>query len=109
MWEFPEFIRKLPELDVPLPSFEGHLLQGETHQVAFARCEADLDVPAHSHAAQWELVVAGEVVLRMAGEERTYRAGDSFYIPAGVEHAATVKAGFRSVIFFDQPDRYRTK
>jgi quercetin dioxygenase-like cupin family protein len=109
MRDFPEFIRRLPALDVALPGFGGHLLQGETHQVAFARCDADLEVPAHSHAAQWELVVAGEVVLRVAGEERTYRAGDSFYLPAGQEHSARLKAGFRSVIFFDQPDRYRAK
>jgi len=109
MRDFPDFIQKLPALDVSLPGFGGYLLQGDTQQVAFARFDEDVEVPVHSHAAQWELVVAGEVHLRMAGEERTYRAGDAFYVPAGVEHGATVKAGFRSVIFFDQPDRYRAK
>ena len=63
----------------------------------------------HSHRAQWELVIAGEVRLTKEGQERTYREGESFYIPEGVEHAGKVKAGYRAVIFFDQIDRYKAK
>ena len=109
MHDFPEFIRRLPELDLPFDGASGHLLQGGVQQVAFVRIERDVHVPAHSHAAQWELAVAGEAVLTMGGATRTYRAGESFYIPAGVEHSAEVRAGYRAILFFDEADRYRAK
>lgn len=107
MPEFPDFITRLPELDIPFEGISGHLLQGENQQVAFIEADKDTPVPEHSHRAQWELVICGEVTLTMEGEQKTYRQGDSFYIPEGVEHRAHVFAGYRAVIFFDQPDRYR--
>ena len=109
MSEFPPFIAALPELDLPHPGVTGHLLQGQRHQVAFFAFHADTVVPPHRHRAQWELVVAGEVRLRMPEGERTYRAGQSFYIPEDVEHSAVVSAGYSAVAFFDQVDRYRAK
>lgn len=109
MKEFPQFIRGLPAVDVPFQGVSGHLLQGNNHQVAFLQFETDVEVPEHSHNAQWELVMDGEVALRREGITETYRAGDSFYIPAGQEHGASVKAGYKAVIFFDQMDRYQTK
>jgi quercetin dioxygenase-like cupin family protein len=107
--DFPQFIRDLPAVDVPFPGVEGYLMQGENQQVAFLEFETDADVPDHSHNAQWELVIDGQVDLRMGGETTTYRAGDSFYIPAGEAHGALVHAGYRAVVFFDQADRYQTK
>jgi len=107
--DFPEFIRGLPQLDLPFDGASGHVLQGESQQVAFIHFDHEAEVPEHSHAAQWEFVVDGEVELRMDGKKTRYRAGDRFYLPAGAEHGATVGAGYRAVIFFDQPDRYKTK
>jgi quercetin dioxygenase-like cupin family protein len=107
--DFPEFIRNLPAVDIPVDGVSGYLLQSETQQVAFLQFEKDAEIPEHSHNAQWELVVAGEVELRMEGKKLRQRAGDSFYIPAGVEHGATVRAGYRSIVFFDQADRYQAK
>lgn len=109
MEDFPQFIRELPEVDIPIDGVSGYILQGKDEQVAFLEFEVDAEIPEHSHHAQWELVVAGEVKLRMADEGRICTAGDSFFIPAGVVHSATVRAGYRSVVFFDQADRYRTK
>ena len=109
MKDFPDFIRRLPELDIPLPAVSGHLLQGANHQVAFVRFAEDTVVPAHSHSAQWELVVSGQVRLRIGGEEKLYISGESFYIPAGVEHGATVSAGYRAVVFVDEPNRYAAR
>ncbi len=106
---FPEFITRLPELEVPFAAASGHLLQGETTQVAFVHFHADTAVPEHSHRAQWELVIDGQVTLRREGTQTKYRQGESFYIPEGVEHGAQVSAGYRAVIFFDQADRYRAK
>lgn len=107
MHDFPAFISVLPEVDIPFEGISGRLLQAESHQVVFMEASADTPVPEHSHRAQWELVIAGKVDLTINGEKRTYRAGDSFYIPEGTPHSALVHAGFRSVIFFDQADRYR--
>jgi quercetin dioxygenase-like cupin family protein len=109
MWNFPEFINKLPELDIDLPGVSGQILQGETHQVVFIRFDQDVEVPEHSHRSQWELVVNGEVLLRMKGEEQVYTVGQRFFVPDGVPHSASVKAGFRSVVFFDQVDRYSAR
>lgn len=109
MTDFPAFIDSLPELDVNLPGLTGRLLQAESHQVAFLSFAEEVVVPEHRHAAQWELVVAGEVDLTVAGETRIHRAGDSFHIPAGVPHSAVVKAGYRAVAVFDEPTRYRAR
>jgi quercetin dioxygenase-like cupin family protein len=109
MTGFPEFVDGLPELDIDLPGVSGRLLQAENHQVVFIHFAERTLVPEHSHAAQWELVVAGEVELTRDGETRTHRAGDSFTIPAGVPHGAVVHAGYRAVIVFDQADRYRAR
>jgi len=107
--DFPEFITKLPELDIKLEGVSGHILQGDEQQVVFVRFEQDTVVPEHSHRAQWELVVSGEVRLRLEGEEITYRQGQSYYIPEGVPHSGVVSAGYRSIIIFDQADRYSAK
>jgi quercetin dioxygenase-like cupin family protein len=107
--EFPEFIRNLPGVDVPFPGVSGHLLQGDNQQVAFLQFAHDVDVPEHHHNAQWELVVDGMVELKKGGETVIYRAGDSFYIPAGTPHGARVHAGYKAIVFFDQADRYQTK
>ncbi len=108
-WEFPEFICTLPEVDIQLAGVSGHVLQDKRQQAVFLRFDRDVDVPEHSHRAQWELVLAGEVRLQVQDQERVYRAGDSFFIPKGVPHGATVMAGYRAVIFFDQADRYQAK
>jgi quercetin dioxygenase-like cupin family protein len=109
MNEFPEFIAALPEVEMPFEGLTARLLQGEGQQVVFLYADRDTDVPEHSHRAQWELVLDGEAVLTMGGKERSYRRGESFYIPEGVPHSATVRAGYRAIMFFDQADRYRAK
>ena len=109
MPDFPEFIRRLPAIDIPFAGISGQLLQGDKQQVVFLEATQDTPVPEHSHRAQWELVIAGQVDLTIDGETRTYRPGESFFIPEGVPHSALVHAGFRSVIFFDQADRYQAK
>lgn len=109
MADFPSFLDRLPEVDLDLPGFSARLLQGEQHQAVFMRFDEDVVVPDHSHAAQWEIVIAGEVELMVEGNPRTYRAGDSFRLAAGEVHGARVKAGYRAVAFFDQADRYRAR
>jgi quercetin dioxygenase-like cupin family protein len=66
-------------------------------------------VPEHRHGEQWELVVGGEVELTVNGESRVYRVGESFHIPANTPHSAQVRAGYRGLAIFAQPDRYRAR
>jgi quercetin dioxygenase-like cupin family protein len=106
---FPDFIRSCAEIEVPLPGVRGWMIQGGEQQVVFVEFDQTVEVPQHSHAAQWEFPVAGSALLRMEGETTEYQAGENFYIPPGVPHAATVNAGYRAVIIFDEPSRYHAK
>ena len=67
------------------------------------------EVPEHAHEAQWAVVLAGEIELTIGGETKTYRQGESYYIPAGVKHGAKIRAGYADATFFNQPDRYKAK
>ena len=106
---FPRFIRKLPEIALPFPGCRGWLIQGPDQQVVFIEFDSTTEVPEHSHAEQWEFVVAGEVVLDREGTRSTHRVGDSFFIPEGVRHSAVVSAGYRAMMIFNSPDRYERK
>ncbi len=111
-WEktpFPEMIRKLPEIDVPLEGVRGWLLQSDDKQMAFFDIEAGSQVPPHSHCAQWGLVVEGEMSLTIGEEARVCRKGDWYFIPEGVVHAATFPTRVSVIDLFDDPARYKTK
>jgi len=107
--DFPDFIKALPEIEVPYPGCRGWLVQGPDQQVVLVTFSRTTAVPEHSHAEQWELVVAGVVELDMGGARQTYRVGESFFIPAGVPHSAVVGAGYRAVMVFNSANRYRRK
>jgi quercetin dioxygenase-like cupin family protein len=104
---FPEFVRRLPAADIPVKGLESHLVQGDHFQIVFMFFELDTDIPAHSHAEQWEIVLEGMVDVTIENETIRYQKGDRMHIPAGVVHSAFVHAGFCSMAFFDQPDRYK--
>ncbi len=106
---FPDFVRALPEADLPFEGLRGWLQSGERGQLLFLEADAELEVAEHSHGNQWGIVVAGEMELTIGGETATFRQGDSYYIPAGVTHGATLRAGLRAIDFFEDKDRYKTK
>lgn len=106
---FPEIIRRLPEADAPFRDIAVWLLRGPTASAIFVEAQADSVVPEHSHGPQWGVVVSGELVLSIAGATRTYRPGEEYFIPAGVPHAAKLRAGVRVIDFFDDPNQYRPK
>ena len=105
----PEFLKELPEVDLPLAGARTWLRQGERRQVVFVEFDATVEVPEHHHAEQWELAIAGQVEMRVGGQTTVYKAGDSFVIAAGAPHAATVHAVCRALMVFNAPDRYRAK
>ena len=106
---YPDIIRNLPEIDVPLQGVRGWMLQSDNRQLVFFDIEKTAVVPPHSHCAQWGMVIEGEMTLTIGGETKTYKKGDWYYIPEGVEHGAK----FRSRVFvldvFDDPGRYKAK
>jgi quercetin dioxygenase-like cupin family protein len=106
---FPEMLRNLPEIDVPVEGIRGWLLQSGTSQASFFDIAAHTTLPPHSHCAQWGILVEGEMVLTIGGRPHTIRKGDWYYIPAGVEHSATFPVRVHAIDVFDAPDRYMVK
>jgi quercetin dioxygenase-like cupin family protein len=106
---YPEIINNLPEADIPFKGIKGRLSQAESHQVVFFEIDAVGDLPAHSHGAQWGIVVGGEMDLTIGGETNTYRKGDAYYIPAGVVHSATFREKTWVIDFFEDKNRYNKK
>ena len=104
---FPDMILNLPKANVPLDGAKAYLSQGENHQVIFLEFEKDAELPEHSHEAQWEYVLNGKVDLCVDGIKKTYKKGDTFFIPKGVKHSGKIFAGYSSVAFFNQKDRYK--
>jgi len=106
---FPEPIRNLPQAKIPLDGIKAYLSQADNHQIIFMEFTEDVELPEHSHEAQWGVVLAGKIDLTIDGFERTYTKGDSVFIPTGVKHSAKVHAGYADVSFFNQKDRYKPK
>ena len=106
---FPEPISGLPEADIPVEGVKAYLSQGEDNQIIFMEFSKDVDIPEHSHESQWEVVVKGKVDLDVDGIKKTYRQGDTFFIPKGVKHSGRVYAGYASVVYFNEKQRYNKK
>lgn len=109
--ELPEMITRLPEADLPFPptALKTGVLQSEHGQLVFFQIYKDVEIPPHSHKAQWGIVLEGEIEMTVGGVTRTYGPGSTYYIPAGVVHSAKVPAGAKAIDFFEEPDRYRVK
>lgn len=106
---FPEPILNLPEAEVPFKGIKAYLSQGENHQIIFMEFENDADIPEHSHDTQWEIVLEGKVDYWEDGIKYTFKKGDRFFIAKGKKHSAKVYAGYASIVFFNQKERYKKK
>lgn len=106
---FPEFVTDLPEADIPFPGVRGRISQAPNHQIIFMDIEPIGKVAPHSHGEQWGVVVEGEMELTIGGVTRRYVPGDSYHIPANVEHAATFLTRVRVIDVFADVNRYRAK
>ncbi len=106
---FPDFIRALPEIELPVPGVQGWLIQSDHQQVIFVEFTETIEFPEHTHSDQWEIPIAGRVILHTSGNSREYQPGESFYIPPDLPHAATVFSGYKAIIIFNAPDRYKRK
>ena len=108
---YPDFITAFPSIDVPFPDdvVQTAVVRSDNGLVAFFTFLKDMELPPHSHGAQWGTVVEGQIEFTIGGETKIYRAGDSYSIPAGVEHRALIKSGTRVIDVFEEADRYSIK
>lgn len=109
MEPFPGWMGDLPEVDTPFSGLDGRLLASPHGQAVFFRAEEEFEVPAHSHGAQWGIVVSGRLHLTVAGESAVYEPGETYDIGAGEEHSARLEAGTCVIDVFQDPDRYGPK
>lgn len=106
---FPEPILNLPEANIPLEGVKAFLSQGDNYQIIFMEFKKDAKIPEHSHESQWEIILEGKVDYWEDGVKHSYLKGDRFFIPKGKKHSAKVYAGYASVVFFNQKERYKKK
>jgi quercetin dioxygenase-like cupin family protein len=103
---FPEIVTRHPGANLGMDGVESHLLQAGGQQLVFMSFDRDVEVPEHAHAAQWGVVLGGQMDLTVEGERRVLDRGDSYFIPAGARHSARIHRGYKDVTLFDQSDRY---
>lgn len=104
---YPEMITSLPDIDIPLEGVRGKLLQAGDYQMAFFDIQPTAKVPAHSHDAQFGVMLDGEMDLTIGGETRTVKRGDTYFIPKGVEHSAVFRTRVLVMDLFAEPARYK--
>lgn len=109
--EFPDMITRLPAAALSFPSsvVKTSVLQSENGQLVFFDVVQALDLPPHSHKAQWGTVIEGSLELTIGGEARTYGPGNPYFIPEGVVHSARIPAGTKIIEFFEEKDRYKLR
>jgi quercetin dioxygenase-like cupin family protein len=109
--KFPEIITRLPEADLPFPSsvVRTSVIQSENGELVFFDILKDVEIPPHSHKAQWGTVLEGQVEMTIDGKTQTYRPGDSYFIPSGVVHGGKATAGTKVIDFFEEKERYKLK
>ncbi len=106
---YPDLIRNAPEIDVPIDGVRGWMISDDARQAVFFDIQPGVEVPLHSHCAQWGMVITGEMELTIGDDIRTYKAGEWYFIPEGTMHAAKVTKRMCVLDVFEAPDRYKAK
>ena len=106
---FPEPILNLPKADIPIDGLIAYLIQGINHQILFMEFRKNVEISEHSHEAQWGVILKGKIDLNINGLTKTFKKGDSYFIPKDIKHSAKIYAGYADITYFDQKDRYKIK
>ncbi|WP_459210888.1 cupin domain-containing protein [Aquimarina rhabdastrellae] len=109
MIENNPLIARFPEAEIALEGVMSRLIQAGEQQFIFMEFDRDVEVPPHSHNAQWGIVLDGEMEINIAGKIKHLKKGDHYYIEKDVIHSAKIKAGYKDLTLFDQVDRYKEK
>lgn len=107
--DYPITITDLPEADIPFEGVEGWLMQGENQQIVFMDIAPIGAVTEHKHAAQFGVVLEGEMSLTIGGETNLYKKGDTYSVPEGVLHAAVFHSQVKVIDVFFEKSRYNVK
>lgn len=103
---FPPFIQSCPEPDSPF-AMKAHIVPSEHVMTMFYEIDDELSVPEHRHGAQWGVVLAGSMEMTIGGTTRTFKVGDTYYVPEDVAHIAVIHAGYKGIDVFADPHRYQ--
>ena len=106
---FPNLITTFPKASIPFSDVNIYIPQQKENQIVFMEFTEDTDLPEHSHKEQWEYVLNGSAEVWIDGVHHLFQKGDQFFIPAGVKHYAKILAGYASIAFFNEKDRYNKK
>lgn len=106
---FPDFIQALPQPETAFPGVGAYLLAAPQAQAVFFELPAGIEVPPHSHCAQWGVIVEGEFEFNIGGRTRTYRKGEAYYIADGQTHGGKALTDCLVVDVFADPERYKGK
>ena len=105
-----DLLAHLPKVESPFPQMRGWIQQGEHAQVVFWQSDEGCICGAHSHPyPEWGTIVSGCTEVVVDGETRTYRPGDSFYIPGHAVHSAKMSKNYRAIDLFGSPTHVKAK
>lgn len=109
--QFPNVITRLPQAELPFPvsAVKASVIQSDNGQFIFFDIMEDVELPPHSHQAQWGTVLEGRMQMTIGGDTKTYGPGEAYFIPAGVVHSAKIPAGTKVIDFFEETDRYKLR
>ena len=102
---FPEFFDRLAKLDIPDGSARAWAMTDRA-QVLFYEVHEGGGADDLADAAEWGLILEGQVDITIDGVTTSYRKGDTYYIPAGVPNHKYNHPGVIGIDVFDQPDRF---
>ena len=86
MSHFPPLLRELPKFAGPFDAFK---LAAQDCDVLFASYPEGTTIAPHHHDTEnVGVITQGELILTLDGEERRYRPGEWYHVPARVVHAA---------------------
>lgn len=106
---FPSPVENLPKADIPIEGLKAYLSQGSDHQIIFMQFDKDVEIPPHSHEAQWGIVLEGKIDVTFNGVTTSYKKGDRYFLEKGTVHSVKIYAGYADMTFFDQKERYSVK
>ena len=82
----PPRIRALPDFDGPFDAFR---LTADGADVLFATYPAGTTIDPHRHETDnVGVIIRGELILTMDGEDSRFGPGDWYHVPPGRTHAA---------------------
>lgn len=101
---FPDIIKKIHFDNYGVDGLEVYYDHTAIGTVYFFSTKNEFALPEHAHAAQWGMVIRGEVTYKIGGETKIYRAGETYSVPAGIKHQTFYGADFAEVGYVDDPN-----